>query len=418
MPLLQSLFSNNSQPKIDNTASPRPEYPSPYGDQTQAGERVSVASSMSLATFYRGCNIITDDIAKMPLQQFVRVGDSIQKVEPDSVTRNMAYLLQVSPNLWGWTPFLFKKAIADWEIKYGNSYVWRPPVSPAQLFILPANKTRPVFDLDGNLWYEHTFTSAKKPTYIPGVEVLHQLINPDETGMIGRGVITFARETIGQRLGARRTQSKLYSQGLTAAAYIQMDAKLAPADRDIVRAEYAKSMNGTDNAYSLAVFDKAVTKFEPINLNPKDAQFLESIDASDTDIANFLGMPLHMLNRGKEAYNSNEQKYIEYLQGTLDAYLVPFEEGARIKWLPEKDQASNYFKFNRASLLRMDAKTRAETMSLKIQSAQMTPNEARALDEMSPDPDPNADKLWMNVASQPIDNANNKPHGADQNVNR
>lgn len=412
MPLLQSLFQSNSQPKIDNPNSPRPQYPSPYGEQTIAGERVSVASSMSLATFYRGCNIITDDIAKMPLQQFVKAGENISKVDPDSIIRNMAYLLQVSPNTWGWTPFLFKKAIADWEIKYGNAYVWRPPVSPAQLFILPANRTRPVFDLDGNLWYEHTFTSGK-PAYIPDVEILHLLINPDETGMIGRGVITFARETIGQRLGARKTQSKLYSQGLSASAYVQVDAALDGPGRDLVRSEYTKAIAGSDNAYSLAVFDKKITKFEPININPKDAQFLESIDASDTDIANFLGMPLHMLNRGKEAYNSNEQKYIEYLQGTLDAYLVPFEEGARIKWLSERDQPSNYFKFNRASLLRMDAKTRAETNSIKIQSGQMTPNESRAYDEQSPSDDPNADKLWMMVNVQPIDNPQ---QGAKPNV--
>ncbi len=413
MPLLQSLFQSNSQPKIDNSNSPRPAYPSSYGEPTIAGERVSVASSMSLATFYRGKNIISDDVGKMPLQQFLRTGDDIQKVDANSIIRNMAYLLQVSPNAWNWTPFHFKKAIIDWQICYGNAYIWRPPVSPAQLLILPANRTRPVFDLDGNLWYEHYFSNSKgKPSYIPDVEILQLLINPDETGMIGRGVITFARETIGQRLGARKTQSKLYSNGLNASAYIQMDAKLSPADRDLIRTEYGKSMSGSDNAYSLAVFDKAVTKFEPINLAPKDAQFLESIDASDTDIANFLGMPLHMLNRGKESYNSNEQKYIEYLQGTLDAYLVPFEEGARIKWLSERDQTSNYFKFNRASLLRMDAKTRAETNSIRIQSGQMKLNEARVLEELSPDPDPNADKLWMMASVQPIDNTNNQPKGA------
>lgn len=418
MPLLQSLFQSNNTPKVDNSSSPRPEYPSAYGDPTIAGERVSVASSMSLSTFYRGKNIISDDVAKMPFQQFIKSGNNIEKVEPNAVIRNEAYLMQVSPNLWGWTPFQFKKAIIDWQICYGNAYVWRPPVSPAQKFILPANRTRPVFDLDGNLWYEHYFTNSNgKPSYIPDVEILHLLINPDETGMIGRGVITFARETIGQRLGARKTQSKLYSQGLTASAYVQVDAALDPPGRELVRSEYTKAIAGSDNAYSLAVFDKKITKFEPINIQPKDAQFLESIEASDVDIANFLGMPLHMLNRGKEAYNSNEQKYIEYLQGTLDAYLVPFEEGARIKWLPERDQANNYFKFNRASLLRMDAKTRAETNSIKIQSGQMKPNEARALDEMSPDPDPNADKLWMNSATLPIDALNQKPQqGANQNA--
>lgn len=399
MPLLQSLFENN-EPKIDSQNSPRPEYPSNYGDPTIAGERVSVRSSMSIATFYRGLNIITDDIAKMPFQQFQNVGGKIEKVEPDPKARNMAYLMQVSPNDWGWTPFQLKKAFQSWKILYGIACIWRPPVSPQQLFILPSNRTKPVYDFQGNLWFEHRFPSAPKPVYIPGVEVFYDLINPDETGVMGRGVIAFARETIGQRLGARKTQSKLYSQGLTAAAYVQVDADLDADGRKLIKNQYAEAMSGSENAYGLAVLDRKITKFEAINIDPKDAQFLESIEANDVDIANFLGMPLHMLNNGKQAYNSNEQKYTEYLQGTLDAHLVPFEERARISWLDEKEQQTNYFKFNRASLLRMDAKSRADTNSVKIQSGQMTPNEARALEEQSPIE--GGDEAWMMTNVQPM----------------
>jgi len=46
----------------------------------------------------------------------------------------------------------------------------------------------------------------------------------------------------------------------------------------------------------------------------------------------------------------------------------------------------------------MDAKARAETNSIKIQSGQMSPNEARAYDEQSPYK--GGDEFWMmsNVA--------------------
>lgn len=393
MALLSSLFKKNTaKPEIDNEARVRADYPSAYGEQTQAGERVSVASSMSVATFYRGMNIISDDVAKMPLQMFEKSGENVKQVDADGALYNLAYLLQVSPNQWGWTPFQFKKAVILWQITHGNAYVWRPPVFPQQLLVLPANKTVPVFDVNGMLWYEHTFTNGKK-SYIPGVEILHLLINPDETGFMGRGVITFARETIGRRLAGGNTQSSFYSNGLNPSASIWVDAHLDKDGRNKVREAYSEAMSGSENAYKLAVWDKKITKFEAISIAPKDAQFLESIDATDKDVANFLGMPEHMLNRGKESYNSNEQKYIEYLQGTLDAYLVPFEEAARIKWLSREEQGDRYFKFNRASLLRMDAKARAETNSIKIQSGQMSPNEARAYDEQSPYE--GGDEFWM-----------------------
>jgi len=120
---------------------------------------------------------------------------------------------------------------------------------------------------------------------------------------------------------------------------------------------------------------------------------LESIDATDRDICNFFGLPEHMLNRGKQSYNSNEQKYIEYLQGTLDAYLVPWEEGARIRWLTNAEQSNTYFKFVREALLRMDSKARAESMAIRIQNGMMTPNEGREKDDMSAYPD--GDRYYM-----------------------
>lgn len=392
MALISSLLSGTPRIKEDGQESPRPTYPSRYGEQTVAGERVSIDASMSVATAYRAKNIISDDVAKMPFQQFLSSGGNITKIEPNGLLYNMAYLLQVSPNQWGWTPFLFKKSVIEWQLMYGNCYIWKPPVFPPQLLILPANRTVPVFDMDGNLWYKHTFSNGR-PEYIPAVEILHLLINPDETGFMGRGVITFARETIGRQLAARKTQSQFYSQGLNPSGYVSVDANLDKDGREKVREAYSEAMSGSQNAYKLAVFDKRITKFEPISMTPKDAEFLSSIDASDRDICNFFGLSEHMLNRGKEAYNSNEQKYIEYLQGTLDSYLVPFEEAARIKWLTRDAQSTQYFKFNRASLLRMDAKGRAETNSIKIQSGQMTPNEARALDEQSPYPEGN--EYWM-----------------------
>jgi HK97 family phage portal protein len=162
-------------------------------------------------------------------------------------------------------------------------------------------------------------------------------------------------------------------------AYIQMGGALDKPGRKKVRDEYEEAME----TYGLAVFDNKITKFEPVQMKFTDAQFLEQINASDEDIANFFGISLGMLNMGKQSYSSNDQKFGEYLYGTLDAYLVPFEQAARIRWLSVDEQGRNYFRFIRESLLRMDAKTRAETNEILIRSAQRTPNEAREKDDMT-----------------------------------
>ena len=379
--LLQSLLSGKPQIKEDLNQAPQADYRASYGYHTGSGEYVTVHKAQTIATAYRAKNIISDDVAKMPFQMIRRTGRNIEQVQPDPVTRNMAYLLQVSPNIWGWTPFQLKKATIEWILFHGNAYIWSPIVGPRQLLILPADRTLPVFDMDGNLWYRHIFLNGAT-VYIPAVEILHLMINPDATGFVGRGVITFARETFGRQLAARKTQGKLFVQGFMPAAYVQMPGTLNQEAREKVRDQYSEQMGGSENAYRLAVFDNTITKFEAINIPYKDAQFLESIDATDRDICNYFGLPEHMLNRGKEAYNSNEQKYIEYLQGTLDAFLVPWEEAARIRWLSSIEQPNTYFKFIREALLRMDSKGRADAMAVRIQNGMMTPNEAREKDDM------------------------------------
>jgi len=380
---LLSKFLSSSDKKIEESPeSPHADYAPSWGYHTESNERVSVDSARNIATAYRASNIISDDIAKLPFQMIRRNGRDIEQVDPDPVIRNMAYLLQVSPNIWGWSPFQFKKRVIDWLLWYGNAYLWMPVVGPRQILILPSYKTYPVYDKEGSIWYRHTFTNGTT-SYIPSVEVLHLLINPDDSGIVGRGVITFARETMGRDLAARKTQAKMFANGFMPAAYVKVDGELNGEARKKMRDAYEEQMSGSENAYRLAVFDSKITDFQPINIQMKDAQFLQSIEATEKDIANFFGLPEHMLNRGKESYNSNEQKYIEYLQGTLDAFLVAWEEAARIRWLTQQEQINTYFKFNRNALLRMDSKARAEANAIRIRSGQMSPNEAREKDDVS-----------------------------------
>lgn len=399
MALLSSLLKKSTIEE-DRSASPRSEWEPSWGRRTQSGQAVSVYSSQCIATAYRAKNIISDSVASMPFKQYHRDGKKRSEVDEDAIVRNIPYLTQVMPNDWGWTPFQMKKAFTEWLLFYGNGYIWRPPVSPAQLFVLAANNTRPLFDMAGNLWYEHKFASADKPAYIPSVEIMHLLINPDQTGMMGRGVISFARETFGRRLSANRAQSMLHAQGFMPAAVMKVNGDASKEIRDKIRAAYEDSMSGTDNAYRLAIIDNKIESYTPVDMMLKDSNWLESIQATDDDIALFFGIAAHMLNRGKEAYNSNFEKFEEFKALTLDPFLIPWEEAARIRWLPRSTQGSDYFKFKRESLLRMSPKERADMNSVKIQSGQLSPNEARAQDEL--DPYDLGDQYFINSGIQPI----------------
>lgn len=358
---------------------------------TKAKQYVSPELSKRVATVFRCANGISDDIANMPLQQFLRKDAGTTRIAPDAVQRNMAYLLEISPNRW-MTPFILKKTSIMWLLFWGNALIWLPP-PPAEreLFILPTNMTLPKLDGNGNLWYEVRFPNGEK-RFIPAVEVMHVMIN-STNGMWGKSVLEYARETVGLRMGMSETQSNLQANGLNPSAYVQVNATLDKEGRARYREAYAEVIGGSENAGNLAVFDNKVVKFEPITMKANDAQFLENLDHTDIELANFFKYPLYKLNMGKQSYESNEQQDLDYLKSTLDPHLVQWEQAARLRWLSEVDQNSNYFKFNRTAILRTNAKSRAELHEIEIRSGTLTPNEARALEDR--DSYLLGDKYWM-----------------------
>jgi len=372
--------------------------------QTRAKQPISPELAKSVATYFRCLNGISDDIANMPLQMFRRANGKTERIVTDANVRNIAYLLEVSPNRW-MSPFIFKKTVTSWLLSWGNALIWLPP-PPAlrELFVLPTNVTMPKLDPNGYLWYEVRFPNGEKKM-IPSVEVMPIMIN-STNGIWGRSVLEYARETVGLRMGMSATQSSVQGQGLNPAAYIQVNALLDKKGRDNYREAYSDGVSGADNAGNLIVFDNKVTKFEPITMQFRDAQFLESMNSTDLEIANFFKYPAYKLNMGKQSYQSNEQQDLDYLKSTLDPHLVQWEQAARLHWLSEADQQSSYFKFIRASILRTNAKNRAELHEIEIRSGTLTTNEAREHEDRDSYPD--GDKFWMS--------RNNAEIGAPQNA--
>jgi len=378
---LLNAFQPQPAPPPAVMPNPMPDYGFGYfGSQTVSGKRVSAETAKTLSTAYRCANILSDDIASMPLQVFRKIGKNVEQVRPDPVTRNLSYLLEIQPNRW-MTPFIFKKTAQLWLLHWGNAYIWQPPGSYRELFLLHSDVTYPVFDADGSLWYRTRTPNGNQLT-LPAVEILHMMINSND-GLVGRSVITYAAETMGRQLAAHETQNRINGNGLQPGGVIWMNGDLNDPAREKVRREYAGKMSG-ENAGGLVIFDNKVTKFEAVAMKPSDAQFLETVGATDAEIANYYGMPLYKLNMGKQSYESNEQQNLDYLRTTLNPYLVQQEQAGRLSWLRREEQADTYLKYNREALLQTDAKTRAVYLKDKILSGQMTPNEARGIDDQSP----------------------------------
>lgn len=361
----------------------RPELVTSYAYTTAAGQSVSPESAKMISTVYRCANIISNDVAKMPLQMFVsRKPGETQRVRPDALRRNMAYLVEVQPNR-AQLPLVFRKSAMLWLMFWGNAYIWMPLQRYREMYVLPSSAVMPYVSESGQVRYRVGMEGYSDD--IPAEEMVHLMINSQD-GLVGKSVLTYARETIGRRQGANEASNKLYSQGLMPGAMVHFAGELSKEARGKVQSSYAEAVSGSNNAGRLLVLDGKVQDFKTIPMSAQDLQFLQSIEATDREIANFFELPLYKLNMGKEAYNSNEQQQLDYLSTTLDPYLVQWEQAAAIHWLTMEEQAYAYWRFNRDSILRTDAKTRSELLKNRVLSGQMEINEARQIEDMPSHP--------------------------------
>lgn len=340
---------------------------------------ITVETAKKLSTVYRCMNILSDDIAALPFQQFERLERGSRRVKPDGDSRNVAYLIEIEPNRWQ-TPFVFKKRLILDLLSMGNAYIWRPVSTYPELYHLEAGKVRPVFDKRGNRYFQVLFDNGEVKD-IPDPEILHMMINPDKKGVFGRSVLGYAQDTINRQIGANNSRNTLMGNGLLPTAILKVNGQIGEEARQKVKESYLRSA-----ADGVMVQDNAIIDFKQITMNASDVQFLESIQATETEIANYFGLPQYKLNLGKQSYQSNEQQQLDYLGTTLNPYLVQFEQSARLKWLATEEQDAGFFRFERKALMQLDTKTQADFLHTQILDGIYSPNEARAINDLEPYP--------------------------------
>jgi len=140
---------------------------------------------------------------------------------------------------------------------------------------------------------------------------------------------------------------------------VEVDADLEKAGRDLIKEQFSRFNPYGDDAFKVAVLDRGY-KYTPLGLKQSDAQYIESRVFSVEEVSRFTGIPKHMLQSGKESYESNQQQRVTFVQDTLAPYVIQWEQENTFKCLLESQRrAGLYFRGNLSVLMRGDDKTRA-----------------------------------------------------------
>jgi len=350
-----------------------------WDDETltaSTGEKVTHAAALRLPPFFRALDLISGDIAKLPLNVYARAGDGKQRA-----TGHQSYnLLRYKPNA-DQTAFAFKRALA-YQALLGNAYalIERSDTGRVQsLMLLDAKRTHPV-RMGGELWYVYETDKGGRMKFERS-EILH-IRGLAWDGVTGHNTLDVMRETLGAGLAARKYGSRFFANNGRPSMILEHPGSFRNKDiADRLRKDWDRIHKGLDNAHRVAILEEGM-KARPITGSAKDSMLIEASEFSLIEVANFFGIPPHKLGHtARTSYSSLEQENQAYLDQCLDHWLVQIEQECRDKLITERQKTtdSHVIEFNREALISADMASKADFFRTALGGAPwMTINEVRS----------------------------------------
>lgn len=329
----------------------------------------SIGTALSLVPVFAASRLIADSIASLPLETYRKSG--AQK------TRARDPKLVTDPTNFGTAYDWVHRAVTSLVLR-GNAYgliLKRDSVGTPTL-IEWLNPDEVSLEQDDTAyapkwsWRGGTI-EPDNMTHIPGFTLPGKVL--------GLSPISQYKNTVEIGLQAQAFGRDWFRNGSTPAAVLETTEEVTQEQADGIKRRFKQAAKGREPvALGLGV------SYKPISVPAEESQFLATIRASKTDIANIYGIPPEMIGgeTGQSmTYDTNEQQQIQLHTFALRPHLVKIE-CALSRLLP----GNLYVKFNADAVLRADTKTRYEAYHYAISNGWMTRDEVRAIEDLPPLP--------------------------------
>lgn len=389
------------------------------GVPTSSGVTVSERNGARQATAFACINILSRDMAALPLKMYERKpnGGRAEVTEHD-----LAVWLR-RPNDY-MTPMQYRQAVWVSVLTTGNDYsrILRNPGNEYQARPLPPAAIEPVLR-GGRKFYELRQENGQTITLRPE-QVLHTFGYPDRDGLMGVSPIRHCMETFGRAIavgeyGAAYFRSPVPKVVFKAEAGFDDDAA-----KESFLAAWKEKFSGKKGLTTAAVMPPGLAIDQIVKIPNEEAQFIETQKFGKEEIAQIYLVPLHRLNALDRATFSNiEHQSLEYVQYTLLPWLTAYEQAIEKQFLNPLEQERFFVRHIVDGLLRGDHEARMKGHATSVQFGIYTINERRALENLPAIPGGDDAIVPLNLvklkdldAPEPVDEPNDDPPDDEEPV--
>ena len=366
------------------------------GQNTASGIAVTVDSALSVPAIFAAVNFISGTFAGLPLNLFQRDGDKRQRVSgtPLAVLLHDAVNDELSSFEW-------RKCLMGEVLTGGRScsFIERNAAGMiTNLWPLDPTKVTVKRSAEGRKTYEYRSGGGGLLTY-NAAEIIDIPFMLKSDGLGHRGPIATNRDVIALSIAATRFGSRFFQNGgvppFAIMGKFQSGQAMNRAADDV-----ASAVKKAAKEERQALILPEGLDIKSIGVDAEKSQLVELKRFLTEEFARIYSIPptfLQDLSNG--TFSNTEQQDLHFVKHTIKRWVEAFEQELNLK-LFGRGNRDFFVEMNMDGLLRGDFKTRMEGYSVAIQTAQMTPNEARRLENRADDPA--GDVLLVQGATVPV----------------
>jgi HK97 family phage portal protein len=212
-------------------------------------------------------------------------------------------------------------------------------------------------------------------------KIFHLRAYPDDGHIMGLSPIGLHMRTIGIGIQAEEFGSNFFADGAHPTGILTSEAKLDQAQAQTVKSRFMAALRGSREPIVLP----ADIKYQQIQINPLESQFLETQKYSAAECARIFGPGVpEMLGYetgGTMTYANVEQRSLHLLIYTLNAWACRLEAALSTGRMTPRGQ---FVRFNRNALLQATTIDRFRAHEIALKNGFEYINEVRELEDRPP----------------------------------
>ncbi len=343
--------------------------------ENQAGVVINNSSAFEIVAFTSAVSLISDTIATLPVDCFIRRDGVRNPLRPKPFWVNQPDIDSTRSGHYG-------AALVSLLID-GNAFIRvfrdKATAEPSNLIVLDPSTVV----VKRNAFGRKMFEITNEDKLLDSSEVLH-IVDLLEPGAIrGMSRVNRLSDSLGVASALQQYAARFFGSGSTTSGIIEFPGPLLTREQSNSLSEaFDAGHKGFRKAHKTGVLSGGAT-YKPTTVPNDSAQFLESRRFAVEEIARLFNIPLSFMGiPGTQSYASVEQNAIQFVTHTLRPYIEKLE-WAYSQLLPE----GGFLKFNVDGLLRGDFNSRVTAYNSAITTGWLNIDAVRTLEDLPPVPD-------------------------------